>query len=100
MNEKVKDILLMISVVLTILAIITSIAFIVYNYPFEVKNIEKRANNKTINTFNFDNSIKADEHTGILYYVPYGDERGLCPYYSENGKLCRYVDGKIVEIDD
>ena len=35
--------------------------------------------------------------TKVMYY------RGtytLTPYYSENGKLCRYIDGKIVEIED
>jgi hypothetical protein len=35
--------------------------------------------------------------TGVLYY------RGtytLSPYISENGKFCKLVDGKIVEIDD
>ena len=36
------------------------------------------------------------EPNGIIYV------RGtykLAPYYSPNGKLCHYVDGKIVEID-
>lgn len=33
----------------------------------------------------------------IVYYK---DAYKLAPYYSENGKLCRYIDGKIVEIDN
>lgn len=44
---------------------------------------------------NFD--VMAMKDTGVLYY------RGtyiMTPYISENGKFCKLVDGKIVEIDD
>ena len=41
--------------------------------------------------------IIAMKDTGVLYY------RGtytIAPYISENGKFCKLVDGKIVEIDE
>lgn len=48
---------------------------------------------------NFD--LIADKNTGIIYYYFDSNEADtLCPYYSENGKLCRFEDGEIVEIGD
>lgn len=43
------------------------------------------------------NQLYYDNETLIVYYAT-GYQ--LAPYYSENGKLCRYVDGEIVEIGD
>lgn len=44
-----------------------------------------------------------DKNTKIIYYfMNVYRENGGCysfPYISENGKFCRYVDGKIVEIE-
>lgn len=34
--------------------------------------------------------------TGVLYYAT---GYKLAPYYSKNGKLCRWENGEIVEID-
>lgn len=45
----------------------------------------------------YDFNVIAMKDTGVLYY------RGhymMSPYISENGKFCKLVDGKIVEIDD
>lgn len=43
-----------------------------------------------------------DYNTKIVYY--YFDKINgysyMNEYYSENGKICRYIDGKIVEIND
>lgn len=37
----------------------------------------------------------------ILYvYYSGGNRAYLCPYYSENGKLCKYEDGKIIEVEN
>ena len=44
-----------------------------------------------------DCNVVAMKDTGVLYYI--GVYR-LTPYISENGKFCKLVDGKIVEIDD
>lgn len=43
--------------------------------------------------------------TKIVYIIfsECGGNQGygyLAPYYSENGKLCRYIDGQIVEITE
>lgn len=40
--------------------------------------------------------LEYDEDTKIVYWK--GHYR-ISPYYSENGKLCRYVDGEIVEVE-
>ena len=42
-----------------------------------------------------------DSNTLVVYYgYNLNMKNGyLAPYYSENGKLCRYMDGQIVEID-
>lgn len=42
-------------------------------------------------------NIVAMKDTGVLYYR---DSFIMAPYISENGKFCKLVDGKIVEIDD
>jgi hypothetical protein len=52
--------------------------------------------NSTANISTYNCPIVAMKDTGILYYKA---ERRLAPYYSSNGKLCKLVDGKIVEID-
>lgn len=43
-----------------------------------------------------------DLETRIVYIRNYGSHfyTTLTPYYSENGKLCRYINGEIVEIDN
>jgi hypothetical protein len=43
------------------------------------------------------NEIVADPDTHIMYYS--NDKFYICPYYSNNGKLCKYEDGKIIEIE-
>lgn len=48
-------------------------------------------------TFN----LVSDPETGIIYiknYTYYGNYV-YTPYYSKNGKLCRYVDGEIKEVE-
>lgn len=43
-----------------------------------------------------DFNVVAMKDTGVLYYRGY---HMMAPYISENGKFCKLVDGKIVEID-
>lgn len=43
-----------------------------------------------------------DENTKVIYYStsPYNYQYAhMANYVSENGKFCKYIDGKIVEID-
>lgn len=49
-------------------------------------------------TFN----LVSDPQTNIVYIKnnTYGDNPIYTPYYSKNGKLCKYVDGEIKEIDN
>lgn len=47
---------------------------------------------------NLNDCIMADEETHILYYYAPGENCILCPYYSKNGNLCKYEDGKIIEV--
>jgi hypothetical protein len=45
--------------------------------------------------------VVADKDTHILYiYFDIGNTGYLSPYYSENGKLCKYEDGKIIEVEN
>lgn len=60
---------------------------------------------KGIEYVDFSKQIVVDENTHILYIrkVYYGLEycyAYLCPYYSENGKKQKLVDGKIIELDN
>lgn len=41
-------------------------------------------------------SIVCMKETRIMYYKT--EQGGLAPYYSENGKLCRWIDHKTVEV--
>ena len=47
-------------------------------------------------------NLVEDGETGILYISnrTYENYYIYTPYYSENGKLCRYCDGKIVEVGE
>lgn len=42
--------------------------------------------------------VVADKETHILYYKL--SETYMCPYYSANGKMCKYEDGHIIEIGE
>ena len=68
---------------------------------YESVNIESRAELEVIKYVDFAYDVVADEDTHILYiYHKEGCESAvLCPYYSKNGKLCKYEDGKIIEVD-
>lgn len=58
------------------------------------ENLESRAEQGQIEYVDLTEDIVADEDTHILY-IKYcsGYEGYLSPYYSENGKLCKYEDG-------
>ena len=70
---------------------------------YESENIESRAERGFIEYVDFSYDVVADEDTHILYIYhnpPSGNNDVLCPYYSKNGKLCRYEDGKIIEVEN
>lgn len=72
---------------------------------YESENIESRAERGVIEYVDFSYDIVADEDTHILYIYHNGTTNSaynnsvLCPYYSKNGNLCRYEDGKIMEVN-
>lgn len=67
----------------------------------ESENLESRAERGTIEYVDITNQIVADKDTHILYYLDeVGDSTYMCPYYSKNGKLLRYEDGKIIEVGE
>ena len=53
-------------------------------------------------TKRINSNLKYDENTKIVYYytTSIGGFSYMAPYYSENGKLMRYIDGEFVEVDD
>lgn len=65
------------------------------------ENLESRAEQGLIEYEDFTDDVVADKDTHILYYR-YVRDGGvvLSPYYSKNGKLCRYEDGKIIEVEN
>lgn len=64
------------------------------------ENLESRAELGQIEYVDFTEDIIADKDTHILYvYYSRGDNSYLSPYYSKNGKLCKYEDGKIIEVE-
>ena len=66
----------------------------------ESENLESRAEQGLIEYEDFTDSVVADEDTHILYiYRSIGNNGYLTPYYSKNGKLCKYEDGKIIEVE-
>lgn len=81
-----------------------------YNYDVDITEEDMYSDETTYNSFiSIQNSkyLVYDSSTKVVYYffndyyhngdasVGYGY---LSPYYSENGKLCRYIDGRITEI--
>lgn len=76
----------------------------------EIENTETNETNE-IEYVDFSKQIVVDENTGILYIekIYYGLGHNsytstsyayLCPYYSENGKLQKLINGKIIELDN
>lgn len=63
------------------------------------ENLANRAEQGLIEYEDLTEYVVADKDTHILYVYFSGGHIGyLCPYYSENGKLCKYEDGKIIEV--
>lgn len=64
------------------------------------ENLESRAGKGLIEYVDLTEAIIADKDTHILYvYYSKRYNSYLSPYYSENGKLCKYEDGKIIEVE-
>lgn len=65
------------------------------------ENLESRAEQGLIEYEDFTYDIIADEETHIMYiYYCKGNNGYMSPYYSKNGKLCKYEDGKIIEVEN
>jgi len=59
-------------------------------------------NLKSVEIENITFDLVSDSDTGIIYISNYTTNgyRIYTPYYSKNGKLCRYDDGRIVEVEE
>lgn len=65
------------------------------------ENLESKAELGQIEYVNFTNRVVADSETHILYiHFSDGESCAVSPYYSKNGKLCKYEDGKIIELGE
>lgn len=87
MNKKFEEKEFYITFVILFLISIISFILLILLFHYD---------NSTIKTKDLYNYIIIDERTHIMYY----NYDSLCPYYSENGKLCKYEDGKIIELGD
>lgn len=61
--------------------------------------------NENIDSVDIENTtfdLVSDHDTGIVYIrnETYSGWPVYTPYYSKNGKLCRYDDGRIVEVEE
>lgn len=64
-------------------------------------SLNSRAEQGDIDYVNFASVVVADSETHILYIrFSDGEGCGVSPYYSKNGKLCKYEDGKIIELGE
>lgn len=108
-------IILVVLIEFGIFAVLESINYRFKEEPVEMTEVgmdETETNEiKGIKYVDFSKQIVVDENTGILYIgkVYYGLGHNtytsnsyayLCPYYSENGKKQKLVDGKIIELDN
>lgn len=65
------------------------------------ENLDSRAEQGLIEYVDFTEDVVADKDTHIMYiYYCKGNTGYLSPYYSQNGKLCKYEDGKIIEVSE
>lgn len=65
------------------------------------ENLDSRAEQGLIEYVDFTDDVVADEETHIMYiYRSIGNNGFMTPYYSKNGKLCKYEDGKIIEVSE
>ena len=50
--------------------------------------------------FGMQTNLVYDVNTKIIYYKELDKHNEyMCPYISENGKYCRFIDDKIVEVN-
>lgn len=72
-----------------------------YGCEYVTENVESRAERGVIEYVDFAYDVVADKDTHILYIYHNNSANNavLCPYYSKNGKLCKYEDGKIIEVN-
>lgn len=112
--------IIILSILITLLIGAGTFAFLLstgYIQGYKETKVETQAEEteiseiKGIEYVDFSKQIVVDENTGILYIgkVHYGFGHNsftstsyayLCPYYSENGKKQKLVDGKIIELDN
>lgn len=92
--------------VLSILTVLILGAGIFWASLYDSKTTEAQAETQEgyrVTPYGKDIVLTEDPNTHIVYIknkVSQYNHVVLTPYYSENGKLCRFVSGKIVEIGD
>ena len=66
----------------------------------EEQSLGSRAEQGFIEYEDLNDIVIADKETHIMYYKTYnGESAVMCPYYSKNGNLCKFEDGKIIEVN-
>lgn len=78
-----------------LIAAVMCILFLTGCAPGNLENVNKFAGSTTF-------TLVSDRNTNIIYIRnrTYGTNYIYTPYYSENGKLCKLVDDRIVEINE
>lgn len=82
---------------LIIILIFSLIIFSGVSGLFGDEKLSTKAKKEMIQYKNINSYVIADEETHILYYML--PDHYMCPYYSKDGNLCKYEDGKIIEVN-
>lgn len=114
LNNKGKSIITVVIVAVIGIIIITAAFCAAFHIDSKSHQVVNTKNNETYTLYSgfgtnsrlsqIDNDLCYDIYTNIVYITfQTGVGRSavgyMSPYYSENGKLCRYVDGELIELE-
>ena len=91
------DVFIKISAGFIFIIVLIGIVAICANFHTTNESLSSKAEQGLIQYEDLSYEIIADEETHIMYYQ--FSKEYMSPYYSKNGKLCKYEDGKIIEIN-
>lgn len=90
--------------IITLLIILFVFIFAIHscNKGTDSEPIADKAENGMIEYQDLNGFLIADRETHIIYYRNYDSQYNsfMCPYYSKNGNLCKYENGKIIEVGE
>lgn len=97
-----------IEMICALVGIIVFIAFIIFIiYCVGTQNTITKEHNQWVGAIENYSYLVYDKETRVVYYKYEDSDNGhyqgygyMAPYYSSNGKLCKYVNDQIIEIKE